>query len=182
MQNMGGPMTIDETVYNRMPAHLQALFNKLPNPGSVEVLAAFAQAGEKTGRNGIGVKSSHVGYGGGGAGAVSRGYQDTGSAARFFYTSKASAAERADGLPAGERNIHPTTKPLSLMRYLVRLITPPVGLVLDPFLGSGTTAVACAAEGVRCVGIEREAAYMAIAHQRVTEATRQLNLFTEATS
>lgn len=64
------------------------------------------------------------------------------------------------------RNVHPTVKPLDLMRWLVRLVTPPMGLVLDPFLGSGTTAVAALEEGCRVVGVEREAAYVAIARGR----------------
>ena len=97
-------------------------------------------------------------------------FRDTGSAARFFYTAKVSPSER-DG------STHPTMKPVSLMRWLVRLVTQPRGLVLDPFLGSGTTALACLAEGRRCLGIEREAEYIAIARQRLTEATRQGTLF-----
>ena len=97
-------------------------------------------------------------------------FRDTGSAARFFFCAKTSPAER-DG------SIHPTMKPISLMRWLVRLVTPPGGLVCDPFLGSGTTALACLAEGMRCLGIEREAEYIAIARKRLLEATRQGDLF-----
>lgn len=79
-----------------------------------------------------------------------RGHDDNGgSAARYFYCAKASKAERA-----GSR--HPTVKPLALMRYLVRLVTPPGGTVLDPYLGSGTTLLACEAEGFACVGAEME--------------------------
>ena len=74
---------------------------------------------------------------------------DTGSAARYFYSAKTSPAERA-----GSK--HPTIKPLSLMRYLVRLVTPPGGVVLDPYLGSGTTLLAAEAEGVTCYGAEAE--------------------------
>ena len=105
-------------------------------------------------------------------------HNDTGSAGRFFYSAKASASERNEGVPDGERSTHPTVKPIALMRYLIRLVTPPGGLVLDPFLGSGTTAIAAHAEGMRCVGIEQDASYMAIARQRVREATRQQELFT----
>lgn len=65
-----------------------------------------------------------------------------------------------------QQNHHPTVKPLALMRWLVRLITPPGGLVLDPFLGSGTTMLAAHHEGFRCVGIEREAEYVDIAKGR----------------
>ena len=77
---------------------------------------------------------------------------DSSSAARFFYCAKASKKDRA-----GSR--HPTVKPLSLMRYLVRLVTPPDGTVLDPFAGTGTTLQAAEEEGFRAIGIEREAEY-----------------------
>jgi DNA modification methylase len=69
-----------------------------------------------------------------------------GSAARFFYTAKASKSERGKG------NDHPTVKPLDLMRYLVRLVTPPKGLVYDPFAGSGTTLIAAIEEGFGAIG------------------------------
>lgn len=94
---------------------------------------------------------------------------DSGGASRFFYCAKPSRKER------GEGNNHPTVKPVKLMRWLVRLVTPPGGLVLDPFLGSGTTALAARAEGFRFLGIEREAAYVEIAEKRL-----QLALFQEA--
>lgn len=87
-----------------------------------------------------------------------------GSAARFFYCAKASKRER------GEGNGHPTVKPVELMRYLVRLVTPPGGLVMDPFMGSGTTGVACVLEGFRFVGIEREEEHATVAARRI-EAT-----------
>lgn len=88
---------------------------------------------------------------------------------RFFYTAKPSASERHAGIRAeGERaNVHPTVKPIDLMRYLIRLITPPHGTVLDPFMGSGSTGCAAALEGVDFIGIEREPEYFAIAQQRV---------------
>lgn len=78
---------------------------------------------------------------------------DSGSAARFFYSAKADAEDRL-----GSR--HPTVKPVDLMAYLVRLVTPPGGLTLDPFAGSGTTGVGAMREGMRCVLIEREEAYV----------------------
>lgn len=68
------------------------------------------------------------------------------------------------------RNPHPTVKPVTLMRYLVRLVTRPGGLVLDPFTGSGTTGIACVAEGFEFVGIEREAEYVALAEARIAHA------------
>jgi DNA modification methylase len=121
-------------------------------------------------------------------------YFDTGSAARFFYTAKASAEDRDAGLhgfdvcaPIHGRaentgnskslhvsnsknprsNTHPTVKPTDLMRYLVRLVTPPGGVLLDPFNGSGSTGKACMLEGFRYIGIEREADYIAISRARI---------------
>ena len=124
------------------------------------------------------------------------GFGDTGGASRFFYCPKAGRKEREAGLrEAGLRepggtvgddggaqhnknvrmaaNHHPTVKPVALMRYLVRLVTPPGGTVLDPFLGSGTTLMAAAFEGFNAIGIEREAEYVEIAKARVAWAERQ---------
>ena len=88
-------------------------------------------------------------------------HADTGSAARFFYCAKTSKADREDG------NTHPTVKPTDLMRYLCRLVTPPGGIVLDPFMGSGSTGKAALLEGFDFIGIERDPAYFAIAQERV---------------
>jgi len=85
---------------------------------------------------------------------------DSGSAARFFYSAKASSAERA-----GSK--HPTVKPIALMRWLCRLITPPGGTVLDPFAGTGTTGEAADREGFGAILIEREAEYLADIHRRI---------------
>ena len=93
---------------------------------------------------------------------------DSGSAARFFYCAKASKAER------GEGNNHPTVKPVKLMEYLVRLVTPPGGVVLDPFLGSGTTGVAAIRLGFNFIGIEREADYIPIAEARMAHANDEI--------
>lgn len=117
---------------------------------------------------------------------------DSGSAARFFYCAKASRKDRNDGLEgmserplhwsSGSRspgtfqsdgthkaaqNNHPTVKPTELMRYLCRLITPAGGLVLDPFMGSGSTGRGALLEGLRFVGIEQDADYTAIAQHRI---------------
>jgi hypothetical protein len=124
-------------------------------------------------------------------------YSDTGGASRFFYVAKPDRAERDIGCeelaPAtggeatarvdgtaglqnpragagrngGARNIHPTVKSVDLMRWLCRLITPKGGLVLDPFMGSGSTGVACSREGLRFIGIERERQYFEIAKRRL---------------
>lgn len=126
-------------------------------------------------------------------------YADTGTAARFFYSAKASKSDReegledfpehfASGLPLrsenGERggtgndgsstdrttttrNTHPTVKPTKLMRYLVKLVTPPGGIVLDPFAGSGSTLKAAVLEGMNFIGIEQEEEYVRIAEARL---------------
>jgi DNA modification methylase len=93
--------------------------------------------------------------------AATGGFGDSGSAARFFYCAKASKKDRDDG------NTHPTVKPTDLMRYLCRLVTPPGGTVLDPFMGSGSTGKAAVLEGFRFIGIEREAEYLEIARGRI---------------
>ena len=95
-------------------------------------------------------------------GAEPRG--DSGSAARFFYSAKADKEDRL-----GSK--HPTVKPVDLMAYLCRLVTPPGGLVLDPFAGSGTTGMACLREGFRAVLIEREADYVADIRRRVAHVS-----------
>ena len=102
------------------------------------------------------------------------GFGDSGSAARFFYCAKASKKDR------GEGNIHATVKPTALMRWLVRLVTPPNGLVLDPFTGSGSTGKACALEGFRFVGIEQSAEYAEIARARIAAVNG--GLFAEVTA
>ena len=126
-----------------------------------------------------------------------------GAAARFFYSAKASRADRDAGLEGfavrtaaemverapgsagaaharagaghgGGRNHHPAVKPTDLMRYLVRLVTPPGGVVLDPFMGSGSTGKAAVLEGARFVGIERDPDYAAIAAARIAWAEAEV--------
>jgi DNA modification methylase len=99
-----------------------------------------------------------------------------GEEARFFYCAKASRTDREEG------NTHPTVKPTDLMRYLCRLVTPPGGVVLDPFMGSGSTGKAALIEGLRFVGIDLDPAHVAIAEARCQEAAletpfSQLTLF-----
>jgi hypothetical protein len=104
---------------------------------------------------------------GGNAGTV---YADGGGgASRFFYVAKAPTKER----PKVDGVAHPTVKPVTLMRYLVRLVTPPGGLVLDPFAGSGTTAEACHLEGFRCTLIERDPDYLKLIHARLANTSHQ---------
>jgi site-specific DNA-methyltransferase (adenine-specific) len=137
---------------------------------------------------------------------------DTGSAARFFYCAKASRTDRNEGIggsdtPAVETeatmrdretadwqerngNFHPTVKPTDLMAYLCRLVTPPNGLVLDPFMGSGSTGKAAMREGFRFIGIDMTPEYVEIAKARIRfeadrveqeriDAARQADLFAE---
>lgn len=94
---------------------------------------------------------------------VKPGFGDTGGASRFFYTAKADSSERV----RVNGTAHPTVKPLALMRWLVRLVTPPGGIVLEPFAGSGTTVEACILEGFQCVAIEREDDYLSLITQRI---------------
>lgn len=95
---------------------------------------------------------------------------DSGTASRFFYTAKASTSERNAGLPDGLVNTHPTVKPVKLLRYLCRLLSPRNGLVLDPFMGSGSTGVACAQEGMRFIGIDTSRESCNIAKHRIDAA------------
>jgi DNA modification methylase len=133
------------------------------------------------------------------------GYGDTGSAARFFYCAKTSKRDRNEGLDGFKEknnrkmmgnanntaetasvgferfqgtpsaNNHPTVKPTALMQYLVRLITPPNGIVLDPFMGSGSTGKACAYEGFDFIGIDQSAEYVEIARARIEFALQEEN-------
>jgi site-specific DNA-methyltransferase (adenine-specific) len=120
---------------------------------------------------GIAAREGRTGLGGGQA-RDDAGYGGSGGASRFLYVAKASSEERNRG---GTRNTHPTVKPVELMRWLCRLITPPGGTVLDPFTGSGTTGIAAMREGFRFIGIEREPDYVAIARARIIGDAPLLN-------
>lgn len=119
-------------------------------------------------------RRSGMGYGSGAKGTVGESIQhDSGGASRFFpifrYEAKAPTSERpnADGVQ------HPTVKPLDLMRWLVRLVTPVGAVVLEPFAGSGTTAEACVLEDRRCIAIEREAEYLPLIVSRLRKPLQQ---------
>jgi hypothetical protein len=103
-------------------------------------------------------------------------YGDSGGASRFFpvfrYQAKAPSKER----PKVNGIAHPTVKPLALMRWLCRLVTPPGGLILDPFAGSGTTVEAALLEGFRTVGVEREANYLSLIQLRIDRAAAQVSV------
>jgi len=132
-----------------------------------------------------------------GSDEVLAGFPGEGSASRFFYCAKAGRSDRDEGLEGFEakavyseaaatpmrdereqafrRNSHPTVKPTSLMRYLCRLITPPGGTILDPFLGSGSTGKAAALEGFSFIGIDLDADYVKIAKARIDFAKKHLD-------
>jgi site-specific DNA-methyltransferase (adenine-specific) len=135
----------------------------LIHDGSEEVVGLFPQAKGQQGAVGpqYGAKVSVNAYGDYGPRDDFQPRGDSGSAARFFYCAKASKADRE------ANNSHPTVKPTDLMRYLCRLVTPPGGTVLDPFMGSGSTGAAAMLEGFQFIGIEREAEYVAIARERI---------------
>ncbi len=130
--------------------------------GSNEVLQAFPDAPGQQRFVGAqhGKRDSVNAYGDYGIRPDVEPRNDAGSAARFFYTAKATAEDRV-----GSK--HPTVKPLALMRYLVRLVCPPGGTILDPFAGSGTTGMACLAESFNATLIEREAEYVADIKRRI---------------
>lgn len=90
----------------------------------------------------------------------------SGSTARFFYTSKASPLDKNEGLGDTE-NVHCSVKPTDLMRYLCKLVTPPGGTVLDPFMGSGSTGKGAVMEGFRFIGVEVDECYYDIARRRI---------------
>ena len=130
--------------------------------GSDDVLAGFpdskGQQGDVRGTEPSGVTDEIYGKFSGRVPSAAR--NDSGSAARFFYTAKADADDRLG-------SSHPTVKPVDLMQWLVRLVTPKGGLVLDPFAGTGTTGEAAFREGMRAVLIEREAAFYADIQRRI---------------
>lgn len=99
------------------------------------------------------------------------GYGDSGTYSRFFLIPKADRTERV--LSDGRRSPHPTQKPVDLMRHLIRLVTPTGGILLDPFLGSGTTAMAAEAEGFQWIGIERDREYVDWATDRLNDGTQR---------
>ncbi len=166
----------------------------LIHDGSDDVVGLFPQSKSTGGQSSLGAFRNADVYG---KGKDERwgedpGYGDSGSAARFFYCAKASKADRDEGCEslaakpnadwpqnldgndargaAPRRNHHPTVKPTALMRYLCRLVTPPRGVVLDPFMGSGSTGKAATLEGFQFIGIEREEEYVKIAKARIAKA------------
>lgn len=155
-EGINGTVDIGNLNAGRWPANVI-------HDGSDEVIELFpdtnkgtARTGRVGGQNGLyenGHDPDHIGTW----------YGDSGSAARFFYCAKASKKDRNEGIS----NNHPTVKPTDLMRYLCRLVTPPNGTVLDPFMGSGSTGKACVLEGFEFIGIDKTAEYVEIAQARI---------------
>ena len=200
-------MRVSEKAYKVMPAELQALFLKCPNPGSDEVVGLFPDT--KSGAlNRERITAPNKTYGARPKRLEGKYAPNSGSAARFFYVAKASKRDRDEGCeglgkksgnpnlisshtvirghpekgkpvpsknkpPLPVRNNHPCVKPISLMTYLCRLVTPPGGTVLDPFMGSGSTGKAAIREGFNFIGIERESEYLEIARARIEHEAEQ---------
>jgi site-specific DNA-methyltransferase (adenine-specific) len=183
------------TTFGRWPANLI-------HDGSEEVVGLFPQrdgGAFPATQNTASWKMSSKGSGL----SPARAMGDSGSAARFFYCAKASKADRDEGCEGLEarssymvengsrtsgkdgvryerttqnRNHHPTVKPTALMCYLCRLVTQPGGVVLDPFMGSGSTGKAAVLEGFEFIGIERDAEYLEIAKARIEREPAQKQL------
>ncbi|MEK0325924.1 MAG: site-specific DNA-methyltransferase [Nitrosopumilus sp.] len=196
-ENSAGKKRLDtptETKQGRFPANFI-------HDGSDEVVRLFPESKSTGGVNGGKLGQSVYGkFKNEMIGANAGGLGDSGSAARFFYCAKASKSERNAGLVGfeektsrrygemgqgptdqqtpslhkPEHNHHPTVKPVSLMKYLIKLVTPPKGTVLDPFMGSGTTGVACKELGFEFIGIEREEEYIKIAEARIKNVPKTL--------
>lgn len=159
--------------HSGMNSHIGRWPANVIHDGSEEVLAEFAKAGPRSRSGGdvrgdtqfrdspvrftkgLKIRYGHVRPG------------DSGTVARFFYCPKASRKERE--MEIG-RNEHPTVKPVALMRYLCRLITPPGGIVFDPFMGTGSTGIAAILEGFSFIGIELSADYVEMAERRIAQA------------
>ena len=174
-------MTFAPSPSGRWPANLI-------HDGSDEVVGLFpvTTSGKPCGKRSVAGFATAIEHG-----TDLTGFGDSGSAARFFYCAKASKADRDEGcegldekprfngglegasiplkgspMPVA-RNHHPTVKPTALMRYLCKLVTPPGGTILDPFMGSGSTGKAAALEGFKFIGIELEREYAEIAERRI---------------
>ena len=187
----GSQHTVDLTSNRPIGGRFPANFI---HDGSDEVLALFPDTGKsgvavrRNGNNAKGMFPVSIAEG-----SADVGFNDSGSAARFFYCAKASKKDRNEGLDGFEAkrdhdgradggvggdnprnrtnneklNHHPTVKPTSLMQYLVRLVTPLGGIVLDPFMGSGSTGKAAILEGFDFIGIDQSAEYVEIAKARI---------------
>ena len=186
----GGSKAVGTTDLGRWPANVvldedaaRLLDEQAPDTGAAAAAPGPTLRGETSGTVACGARK--------GLDGDPAFHGDRGGASRFFYTAKASRSERNAGLTGDKkpllwsagtqnpgsfqsantdrsaRNHHPTVKPLDLMRWLCRLVTPPGGVILDSFAGSGTTGCAAALEGFDAILIEREAEFAEIARARV---------------
>lgn len=177
------------TVTGRWPANI--ILDEEAAQMLDEQVGYLVGAGNKYTKKAEGKTDKSV-FGAGGDGTPSTLYDRGGSASRFFYVAKASKSERnagLDGMPLVEsgikndsgrgfsesdphkkilnQNFHPTVKPIKLMQYLINLVTPPQGTVLDPFMGSGSTGVAAKNLNRKFIGIELDQQYFEIAKKRI---------------
>jgi site-specific DNA-methyltransferase (adenine-specific) len=133
-----------------------------------------AQTGDRSSGGRKGQAGQKMGYGGGASGYEAKIVDPSkGGPSRFFYVSKAPKSERNLGLPDGQINMHPCVKRIELMEWLIRLVTPVGGSVLDPFAGSGSTGVAALRQGYKFVGIEQGGCndeYISVLLSRIQEA------------
>ena len=195
------PVNINLTVNPKENNSIGRFPANLIHDGSEEVEAVFPDT--KSGKDKTDTPtSSNSGFTGHGMRGPHCNHGDSGSASRFFYCAKTSKKERnagcdnlsnkqtwasqdkrennsfdvfeSDGRPKTlNKNNHPTVKPIALMRYLCRLITPKNGIILDPFMGSGTTGIAAELEGFDFVGIELEEESFEIAKLRINNASQK---------
>jgi DNA modification methylase len=149
------------TMQGRWPANI------ILDPYTAELLDE--QSGERVSGGGSkGVMGGMFGNGQDNPNRANSLYFDKGGASRFFYVAKASKRDRNEGLEAS--NTHPTVKPTTLMEYLIKLVTPPGGVVLDPFTGSGSTGKAAILQGFDFIGIEMTEEYLPIIEGRLKHA------------
>ena len=146
MSESGKTAPLSEEEFFTVPEDIRSAFVKADNESKREVYRIFPCKGE---------------FGGG---------KDSDSEARFFYSGKACKSDKNEGLPEGVRNEHATVKPTSVMRWLCKLITPPGGVVLDPFCGSGTTGKAAIKEGFCFLGVDLGAENAKVSSLRVKHA------------
>jgi site-specific DNA-methyltransferase (adenine-specific) len=156
---------ISNDIIGRFPANVI-------HDGSEEVLQGFPHTGNGNGGkpynySGKEYDNKETSMSNGDKPQAPSNFNDSGSASRFFYCAKASKSDRSDG------NNHPTVKPTELMRYLCRLITPPNGIVLDPFMGSGSTGKGAILEGFDFIGMELDPEYVEIAKARIEYAQKE---------
>lgn len=165
--NVGGDTreskpTYDKSIWgNAKSIESKSLYNDKGGASRFFYVAKASKSERNKGLEGFNKKQTV-----GGGGGIGNYLEDVNSASGKYGSEK-----------APNKNFHPTVKPVKLMQYLARLITPPKGKVLDPFCGSGTTGVACKIEGFEFVGIEQDTEYCKIAEARIKSTKQDINLF-----